>query len=556
MWTSRGFVRCFLAALILLFALRCTRTYRVFNDTTDESTHIAVGLEVWQNHRYTAENQHPPLGRIVVGLPAYLAGLRQSDEQRRADLHELWKGSSPEFYWRTLTFARLGNLVYVPFLLIYVYRWGSRLYGTSAGLGAATLVSLCPNLLAHASLATIDFGAATTVFVSGYYFWQWSANNTPGNCLLAAVSFAIASLTKFSAVFFMPAVAAGFFIAARLERPAQPPVSWKQVLQHWALFLSVYGGVIWAGYLFDVGPLPPANIPPVHGTAGQYIESAIEIGTGHRKIPLPAPRFFRGVLEVLAHNAYGHPAYLLGRISQFGWWYYFPVVLAVKTTLPMLLLVGIVLALCATESRRGMLRPTVYPLLASALILLICISSHIDLGVRHILAIYPFWALIAGSLFASAANNSSPRKEQVIAIVAFALLAWHAAESVRAQPDYLAYFNQIARGREDHLLLDSNLDWGQDLERLRQYQERTGIGLLHLSYFGRTHPEELGMRGVRPLDIGATPSGWVAISRNHIAGVGLSGHTPPSWPRSHSPEAQIGKSILVYHFPGDRKSVV
>jgi hypothetical protein len=550
MWIPRGFVCWFLAALILLFGARCARTYRVFNDTIDESAHIAAGLEIWENHRYTAENQHPPLGRMVVGLPAYLAGLRQSEEQRRADLHTLWKGSSPEFYWRTLTFARLGNLIYVPFLLVYVYRWGSQLYGTAAGLGAATLASLCPNLLAHASLATIDFAAATAIFVSAYYCWLWSRDPTLRNCILVAVSFAIASVIKFSALVFIPAIAAGFFMTGWLERADQSPVSWKAILQRGALVLSVFGGVIWGAYFFDVGALPPADIPPVPGTTGQYIESAIEIATSHGKIPLPAPRFFRGVLELAAINAYGHPSYLLGRISQFGWWYYFLVVLAVKTTLPMLVLVGITLLTCLAGGRRGAMRAVLYPLLAAALILLICMSSRIDLGIRYILAIYPFLALIAGSLFAGVGNDGG-RDSQVIAIAAFALLAWHAAESVRAQPDYLAYFNQIARGREDHFLLDSNLDWGQDLERLRQYQERSRIALLHLSYFGRTRPENLGMQGVRPLDIEAAPSGWVAISRNHIAGIGLSGHAAPSWPRSRNPVAQIGKSILVYRFPGE-----
>lgn len=550
MWTSRGFVFCFLAVLILLFGARCARTYRVFNDTTDESTHIAGGLEVWQEHRYAAEHQHPPLGRIVLGLPAYLAGLRQSEQQRRANLHELWKGSSPGFYWHTLTFARFGNLVYVPFLLIYVYRWARELYGTAAGLGAATLTSLCPNLLAHASLATIDFAAATTTFVSSYYFWRWSREDTPRNCVLAAVTFAIASLTKFSALFFVPVIGAGFFIHAQLERLARPSISLRVLLQRCALFLGIYGCMIWAGYLFNVGPLPPANIPPVPGTSSQYIESAIEVATGHGRVPLPAPHLFRGALELLAHNAYGHPSYLLGRTSQYGWWYYFPVVLAVKTTLPMLLLVGIALLVYFAESGRVTVRGVLYPLLAASLILLICMTSRIDLGVRHILAIYPFLALIACSLFAGTEDGGG-RKSPAIAIVAFALLAWHAAESVRAQPDYLAYFNQIARGREDHFLLDSNLDWGQDLERLRQYQERNHIGLLHLSYFGRTHPGELGMRGVEPFDIGATPSGWVAISRNHIAGIGLGGHAPPSWPRSHRPVEQIGKSILVYRFPGE-----
>src|SRR5947209_6463298 len=94
-----------LAALILLFGLRCYMAFRVFNDTTDETAQIACGLEILETHRYALEYQHPPLARLVVALPAYWAGLRQGEEQRRKDHHTLWATSGQEFYWHTLSMA-------------------------------------------------------------------------------------------------------------------------------------------------------------------------------------------------------------------------------------------------------------------------------------------------------------------------------------------------------------------------------------------------------------------------------------------------------------------
>jgi hypothetical protein len=525
-----------LALLVFCFAFRCYRTYRVFNDTADEAVHIACGLEILQFHRYTAEAQHPPLARLALALPAYLAGLRVSEHW------PLWGDSSREFYWHTLAMARLGNLIWLPFLIIYVYRWASQMHGPGAGVGAAVLVSFCPNLLAHASLATLDFGAAASTLIASYYFWRWSRQPGLRNCVPAALASGVAVLTKFSAVVELPAIAAAFFLIARWRRrPWLPSRRWYAALQRAAAFLAIVAGMIWAGYLFDVGPLPGPQFAPAEGSFGQYLEHTMERLAGRRA--LPAVRFWRGLLDVAGHNAHGHESYLLGRISQYGWWYYFPVVLAVKTTLPLLLLAA--MSVAAWGVTTGLRPPApVFPMAAAAVLLAICMSSHINLGVRHILAIYPFLALSAAGLFAGAGAQKGRRG---IAAIAVALAGWHAAESLAAHPDYLAYFNESVRGHEDDYLLDSNLDWGQDLERLRRYLEQNGITTIYLSYFGRTDPARLGIRALH-LPSHHPPTGWVAVSKAHIAGLTLAGHDL-KWLRAHRPAARIGKSILVYYFP-------
>ena len=230
---SPALVRASLAVLILAFGFRCWQTDRVFNDTADEAVHISCGLEVLEHRRYTFEAQHPPLARVILAVPAYLAGLRH----RQPAL--LWTGSSRESYWRTLGMARLGNLLWAPFLIVYVFLWGRRLHGPAAGIWAAALVSFCPNLLAHASLATLDFGAATMVVVSAYYFWRWSRQPGLRNCSAAALSFAIAVLTKFSALVFLPPMAALFFLIARWDsKPGAPSRRWSAALERGVLFLS------------------------------------------------------------------------------------------------------------------------------------------------------------------------------------------------------------------------------------------------------------------------------------------------------------------------------
>jgi len=492
-----------LAALVLLFAWRSFRTHRVFNDTADEAVHIACGLEVFERGRYTLEAQHPPLARVVLAALPYGAGLRlESPSQSK---QPKWTSAGREFYWRTLSLARLGNLLFVPFLLAYVYLWGQQLYGRPAAIAAAALVSLSPNLLAHASLATLDFAAATTIFISSYYLWRWSRRPGPAPALAAAAAFSIAVLTKFSALFVLPLIGAALFALAR-RWPGRSAA---------AAFAAAVLVLVWGAYGFEAGPLPP---PQFERPNPITLDGAF----------LPAPRLVRGVLDVLDHNAEGHHCYLLGRLSHRGWWYYFPVVVAVKTTLPLLLLAALALF-------RG---PPLALALPPAILLAVAMTGNLNLGVRHILALYPFLGLLAAGLF------TGPRALMILAGV---LAGWHAAESLRAHPDYLPYFNQIARGHEERFLLDSNLDWGQDLERLRLYLEQNRVESVYLSYFGRADPARLGIRGIRPLPPDLRPAGWVAVSKAHVAGLALDGYNL-GWLRAHTPAARIGKSILVYYF--------
>jgi len=538
--TSPRFLGFCLGLLILLFGLRCWRTHRVFNDTADEAVHISAGLEMWRTGRYALEPQHPPLARLALALPAYLAGLRQRPGV------PLWTGSDTEFYWRTLGLARLGNLIFAPFLLVYVYLWGSRLSGPQAGLAAAALVSFSPNLLAHAALATLDFAAAATMLICAYHLWRWTDQPGTGNCLAAALAFGFAALTKFSALVFLPLTAAFFLLTRRRRGPAIPAGAWKTAARQIGLFALLVSVLIWGGYWFETGPLPPAQFSAPPGGPSSELQQAIRNLLGQRS--LPAPAFLAGVLDVIGHNSQGHACYLLGRVGQFGWWYYFPVALALKSTIPFLLLLILAAGFLAASPGRSETRQALAPLGAALVILLVSISSNLNLGVRHILAIYPFLALTAAVLFCRRGRRISLSRQALVTAAAV-LVLWHAAESVAAHPDYLAYFNQIARGREEEFLLDSNLDWGQDLERLRLYLEQNKITAVSLSYFGRADPARLGIAGVRSLAADSPPAGWVAVSKAHIAGLALAGKDL-SWLRARHPVARIGKSILVYYFPG------
>ena len=318
---------------------------------------------------------------------------------------------------------------------------------------------------------------------------------------------------------------------------------WLEAVRRGAVFCVVALLVVWAGYGFEYGPLPPGMgwYEPPAKTLVAKAQPAVKQVVARRN--LPAPAFVRGMIDLVRHNAQGHEAYLLGEVKTSGWWYYFPVALVVKTTLPLLLLAT--LAIVVWLAGRGGRQPILYPMLGVAAILVVCLPSSMNIGIRHILPVYPFLALTAAGLFGGL--RLRPPAARLVMGVAAALVVWHGGESLLAHPDYLAYFNQVARGREEHYLLDSNLDWGQDLGRLQRYLQAHGVDRVYLSYFGTTDPAVLGLAGARPLPAEGRPSGWIAVSKSHLAGLYTKKGTDLSWLKSHTPAARIGKSMLLYY---------
>ena len=543
--TITRFRRLILAALVALFCGRIALTYRVFNDTFDEAGHIRGGLEILQRGSYPLGDHHPPLGRLILATPPYLAGLR-------LDHHgDLWGGGpwtrrEPEFFWKTLLLARAANLLFAGLLLFFVYRWASVLYGAPAGLAAGLLAICCPNLVAHASLATLDLPATATFLMAAYFLWRWSRQPGWRYCLATAAAFALATLAKLGALFHVPLLGLMFFLLARRGRLRLTPAALRTGLARGAAFAMLAGFLVWAGYLFNVDII----VPPGH----RYI-SAFDMGgpdsppnrllkaLGHRR--LPAPGLAQGVIELLSHNQAGHRAYLLGRLAQHGWWYYFPAALAVKTSLPLLVLTGIVLWLLARGRLAGAARDSIFPLLAILVTLAVGMAGNLNIGIRHVLPVYALLAILASGVFAAA--DRFPARPRTLVAAALGLMLWQAWESAAAHPDYLAYFNQLGRGREAQLLADSNLDWGQDLARLGDYVRQNRIDAMHLRYFGVSDPAKFGIPA-RELPPHQPRRGWVAISVNYLLGL-ANDPAEYAWLKARRPAARVGKSIWVYYIP-------
>ncbi|MGA2268802.1 MAG: glycosyl transferase [Bryobacteraceae bacterium] len=519
--------------LVLIASVRIVCTYTVFNHTSDEPNHIACGMEWLDKGIYTYETQHPPLARVAAALGPYLLGTRSQGAPAHDSLEVPKEGTKILYhghhYDLTLALARLGMLPFFWIACLVMYEWGKRYFGATIAVATVFLFSFLPPVLAHAGLATTDM--ALTAFLGAAFVsaLAWLEQPGPLRGALFGACTAGAMLSKFSVLAFLPASLAAalvWFIVA--ERPS---LSWlasavKRRLPSFGLAVLVGLVVIWAGYRFSFGK------------------------TGFAGFPLPAPEVFSGIRVVMRHNATGHPTYLLGKRDITGFWYFYPVVLAVKTPLAFLFLLGYGMVL-ALRKRSPYQRAWV-PVSFAAGILLVGLASHINIGVRHILPIYMAFSILAA--IAALRLLELARARQWVRIGLALLVAWFAGSSLLSHPDYLPYFNELAGSEPEKIVVDSDLDWGQDMKRLAKRLHEAGARELTFNEFLIADLQrEHGFPPIHEMDLANPSPGWNAAGLTYLklARLGLWYSYPQVriWPEYITPTERVGKGILLWYFP-------
>jgi hypothetical protein len=511
-------------ALVLLGSIRIVATYTVFNHVVDEPGHIAAGMEWLETGRYTWEAQHPPLARVVSALGPYFLGIRGQGTPNTG-LVSLWREGTLILYYghrydRTLAMARLGMLPFFWIACFAVYWWGCRHFSRAVGAIAVFLFSFIPPVLAHAGFTTTDMPLTAffaLAFVAGLV---WVEEPTRKHAIWFGISTALMVLSKFSCIAFFPAAAAlalaGYFASAR-PRPRAVVQAVKERIPTFALAVLVAMVAIWAGYRFSFGSVSPGGIP------------------------VPAPEFFKGIQEVQSHLDRGHDGYLLGETRRTGFWDFYLVAIAVKTPLGFLALlaVGLVLAF----GKHPLAKRLWLPLAFSFGVLLVGVFSTVNIGVRHVLPVYVGFSLVAAVAVVKLWESGYAKKWIWAALAG--LVLWFAASSLLSHPDYLAYFNELAGSEPEKILVDSDLDWGQDLKRLSQRLHEVGATSVGFSGFDYADLEgEHGFPPIHGLDRRGPFEGW-----NAIGVTGWKEMRLVSWPDRFKPTQRVGKGILLWYFP-------
>jgi hypothetical protein len=533
------------AVLITAVAVgRIVATYPVFSQSWDEPAHLATGMEWLDAGRYSGEPLHPPLARVAIALLSYAEGLRSAGYP-----NFWWEGNEllwwRDAYQRNLALARLGVLPFFLLGAIIVYLWTRQLYGASTAAVALLLFTTIPPVLGHAGLATTDLAVTATLSWAFYAFTWWLREPNGARSLGLGVACAAAILSKFSALLFLPAGCAALYLCHRLGmRSRDLPRSVDRLRAARLAYLPMLI-LVWAGYRFSIGPLVnapdvpleqrPAAQQPVERTAYRFAEAPI----------YPAPEFFQGLSMLYHKNQTGQKAYLLGEVRSTGWWYFFPVALAVKTPLALWALVlAYVWTLRRDRERRWELAG---PFAAALVILLVCLPSRINIGLRHALPMYPLLAICAAG--GAAALCKGMRRRWTGPAIASALVAWQLVSSARSHPDYVAYFNELASERPERVLVDSDLDNGMDLLRLADTLRTMRVPQVWIAYAGSADLDRHGLPPYRLLPPRTRVTGWIAASLYDIklGAVDTETHDEFAWLDHESPVATVGRSIRLYH---------
>jgi tetratricopeptide (TPR) repeat protein len=247
--------------------------------------------------------------------------------------------------------------------------------------------------------------------------------------------------------------------------------------------------------------------------------------------------FFKGLALVAGHESTGHWAFLCGQWQRTGWWYYFPVTMAVKTPLPLLLLtiVGSVMWLRALQPLSFQ---QAIPWIAALLYLLFAMAGNINIGIRHLL---PMFALLT----VGTASQFSLQSRRV-QLCAWLCTGWLLLVTWRACPYFIEYFNEIAGGPSNgyQWLVDSNLDWGQDVKRLKHFLDEQALTKIDLAYFGPRKSIDyhgIAARRVTSGEAAGLRSGTLAISATELM------NSAWDWLRAcHKPDARVGYTMFIY----------
>ena len=582
--------RTFVASLLTLHAALLLGNARWNFITYDEIVHVPAGLSNWHIGRFSLARVNPPLARMLATLPVLLANPKTDyhrflDTQGRRQEWEVGNDFLAANGERTFDLIRLARLAGIGWSLLggcLIYLWARELYGSTGGCLALALWCFDPNVLAHAPLATADLPATVASLGAVYAFRKYLQAPHWRVAVIAGFALGVAQLTKYTMIL-LYGILPLWWVFDRLRR--QGPGKWR-TLGHASLVVLVSLYVLNLGYGFEDSGRALKDytfISRVFTGSGHAEDSSPDgrppgnrfraTWLGEARVPLPA-NYLRGI-DVQRKDFEGaFQSYLNGTWSDRGWWYYYLEAFVIKEPLGFMILVMWGLGR-AMLRRPGAAHPAEeLGLVISALTYLVFVSSQTGFNhhMRYVLPMLPF--LIVGSGKLGWFFRPGHLKAAGIVVV---LGTWGIASSLMVYPCSLSYFNEAAGGplAGHAYLVDSNIDWGQDLLRLRDWlRSHPEARPFHLAYFNSVAPELFGidyrlppMRPPRGPVSGGSGSdgpqgplpGYHAISVNFLRGMihgarngaGNSGlasrHDAYTYFLQFRPIARAGYSIYIYH---------
>ena len=501
-----------------LFTIKAVTSLVQESATWDETGCLGIGKSTVRSQPWDTPGAilHPPLSYYIGSIPLlFFPGdphFREFHGDHAADRRGQALLASPENRGdRLLDLSRLMMVLTALVLGWFVYLWSRSLYGEAASMLAVVLFSFCPNILAHARLITPDITVTTFSFIALYFFWRLLRNDSTGGAVLGGLCFGLALLSKSTSVLLWPVCLVLMLLSCAQTRT----LKWRKPL----LFAAIAMGIVCLGY--GMNPRP----------------------------------YFAGISEQQRAAQLAPPVFFMGHYAS-RWWDYFLVAFLLKTPVAVLLFLAVAAVLFVNNTLTGQWIDDAFLLLPAVTIFCFCSLKEAQVGLRHVLPAYPF-------LFVFASRSAQIFVSHKFRLgLGLAALGWYIGASCGIHPHYLAYFNELAGGPDNgwKYLVDSNLDWGQDLKGLKRFMDEHGIARISLSYFGTDSPERYGIAYdwlpspfLRDPDPNHHPSrlkGWVAISASNLQGAQFTDKDLFACFRTLKPVAKVGYSIFIYKLDG------
>ena len=557
-------------ALLAVIFVQLFLMARANSATWDEPDHIYSAYMQATRGDFGLNPEHPPMIKYIGALPLLKMQFKMPPmEDRSYRLQEavggrefLFGNNANDILFR----VRLATSAITILLALVVFLAAQELFGTGAGLIALALIAFDPNLLAHSALMTTDAGGACFLFCSVYAFYRYAKKPSMIRLVLAGLVVGLALASKHSSVLIFPIL--GVLAIVEILWP-RPPLPWeliasrgKRFFRYAAVLIAIAVlsvGVLWASYGFRYAARvdglrlnPPltaqlARVPnPVEG----------DLLTAAAKLHLLPESYIYGFAHVLFQSK-AFTSFVLGTIYPHPVWFYFPVAMAIKSTLTFLIL--LVTSLCAIAVLRPRpWREILYMAVPAAIYMAFAMAGGMNIGIRHVLPVYIFLSI----LIAGAASRLIHRNHRWLYLMV-PLLVFQAVSVVRTFPAYIAYANEAAGGpsRVHELLSDSSVDWGQQMISVKRYLDEDGIKDCWFAYFGQgvadysyygipckplITADSLYFDG--PHDVPATIDGRVLISAGVLSGFEFGPYplNPYEQFMRLKPEAAIDHGVFVY----------
>jgi len=526
-------------ALLTVFALQSLWFIGTQSLTYDEPGHIIAGLEAWEHGRFQMWTDHPPLGRFWLTLPIARADVDIGQQQLPRGYRVTAMQPGPEWLaWHT----RPMNTLLGVALGVTLWFATRRLFSEGAATVALALFAFTPSLIANFSVTTTDGIGALFVFLTAYQFVRWRRKSGRSQTIIMGLVLGGLLLAKtYTPPEFLLALV--LMLVIKRDCGQQTRLNWRPALAALGIALLTF----WGGYLFHVSHVTVSNGQVVASFPNRPTKTRPTKSTAHLNLLVPAGEYVEGFRDLAISNRQGRAAWLLGKVYPTGRTkFYYPVAIALKwpTILLLLLLASLIPGIRKICKRPGdlLIEPGDLPIMClfGAVFFVLALLSRINIGERHILPLYPFALLIAGGIWEHVRKHRA-----AMAVVVFALCL-NAADALRYAPDYLAYFNIFVRPQNSwRLLTDSNLDWGQGLIAVRQYEQEHPDETLHLAYFGSVDPSLYGVRAV-PLAPNQPVKGMVTAGATCLSGQTLDDPQGYRWLWSYHSQQVLDHAMWMF----------